>query len=368
METVTTAGSPIQRHPDPVARVMGLSSMTLSRPDRARARRFFTDFGLSPVEASGNEDADEPMAFAGVDGRAVLRIRSGPRAALFGLTFAASEHAVEAIARAEGAPLEPTAEPASPVQVELTDPNGWRIRIVAAGDGETGAETGFETTCATPSGQPPVAAAPRINAPLRLPARPPEILRLGHVALEVVDFDASVAWYTRVLGLLPSDVQVLDDGTPGLVFLRCDRGATPVEHHTIVLARSVQDALSHAAFAVADLDALAMGQRVMRDAGWDHGWGIGRHLMGSQLFDYWRDPWGAMMEHYADSDLLDARHEPDVIPMGRDAMAQWGPPMPADFVDTRLTPRRVLTVLRNLRTRPPLTLRRVMQLKRAMEP
>ncbi|MCA9557808.1 MAG: VOC family protein, partial [Myxococcales bacterium] len=208
--------------------------------------------------------------------------------------------------------------------------------------------------------------ASRVNAPIRLEQAPPTIRHLGHVALEAVDFEGAVAWFTHQLGLVPSDVQVLADGTPALVFLRCDLGPTPAEHHTVVIARSVEDGMNHAAFAVDDLDAVAMGQTVMRAAGWRHAWGVGRHLMGSQIFDYWYDPWGALVEHYADSDRFDAAQPAGVIQMTRASIAQWGPPMPERFVNARLTPRRLLAIARGLRAQPSLTLKRLLLLRRAL--
>jgi len=328
--------------------------MTLERPDLDEARRFFVDFGLHPVESD-----DDTLRLSGAAHGAVLvSVVRGPEARLRGLSLAVSAPDLVALATLDEA-CGPTADGlhGGPT-IRLRDPTGRWIDAVALRARAIHGETARET----------VEARQRLNAPLRIEPEPPAIRRLGHVALEAVDFDRVVEWYIRVFGFLPSDVQVLDDDSPGLVFLRCDRGAEPVEHHTLVLARSVEDTMSHAAFAVDGLDALAMGQRVLRERGWTHGWGIGRHLMGSQIFDYWRDPWGRLMEHYADSDLFDASHEPAVLPMSRAAMAQWGPPMPAHFVDTRLTPRKVLTVVRNLRREPSLTLRRVLQLKRAMDP
>ena len=49
---------------------------------------------------------------------------------------------------------------------------------------------------------------------------------------------------------------------------------------------------NHSAYEVVDVDALGMGQRVLREQGYKHAWGIGRHILGSQLFDYWNDPCG----------------------------------------------------------------------------
>ena len=35
--------------------------------------------------------------------------------------------------------------------------------------------------------------------------------------------------------------------------------------------------------------------------------GVGRHVLGAQVFDYWRDPWGHVLEHFTDGDLLTRR-------------------------------------------------------------
>ena len=48
----------------------------------------------------------------------------------------------------------------------------------------------------------------------------------------------------------------------------------------------------HSAYEVADLDALAAGGEYLREQGYFRSWGIGRHIEGSQIFDYWRDPDG----------------------------------------------------------------------------
>ena len=43
-------------------------------------------------------------------------------------------------------------------------------------------------------------------------------------------------------------------------------------------------------------------------------WGIGRHLLGSQVYDYWADPWGRVHEHWADTDRLNVpqRRQPGI--------------------------------------------------------
>ena len=70
----------------------------------------------------------------------------------------------------------------------------------------------------------------------------------------------------------------------------------------------------HSAYQVADLDALAAGGEYLREHGYRRSWGIGRHIQGSQLFDYWRDPDGFMVEHFSDGDMFDRTVEPGWAP------------------------------------------------------
>jgi hypothetical protein len=58
-------------------------------------------------------------------------------------------------------------------------------------------------------------------------------------------------------------------------------------------------------FEVPDIDDVCMGHDYLKQFGaYEHMWGIGRHVLGSQVYDYWADPWGRVHEHWADSDRL----------------------------------------------------------------
>ncbi|MCH3034954.1 hypothetical protein K3X10_14900, partial [Listeria monocytogenes] len=81
----------------------------------------------------------------------------------------------------------------------------------------------------------------------------------------------------RHFGFIPSDVQVLPDGSPAVTFLRLNLGDTPADHHTLASAQGFMATYSPSAFEVVDADAVGMGQRVLRESGWKHAWGIGRH-------------------------------------------------------------------------------------------
>ena len=87
------------------------------------------------------------------------------------------------------------------------------------------------------------------------------------------------------------------------------------------------------AFEAADFDDIQAGHYWLKHKGYKHAWGVGRHMLGSQVFDYWRDPWGRIHEHWTDSDLVNNTHESDrwEPPIGLNN--QWGPDFPETFVD-----------------------------------
>ena len=70
------------------------------------------------------------------------------------------------------------------------------------------------------------------------------------------------------------------------------------------------------------------------ERGYFRSWGIGRHIQGSQIFDYWRDPDGFLVEHFADGDMFDSTLEPGWAPFTASGLAQWGPPATKDFLGT----------------------------------
>jgi hypothetical protein len=173
--------------------------------------------------------------------------------------------------------------------------------------------------------------SPRINQAVRTPIEPAQVVRLGHVVFQVVDFAGMVDWYMQVLGIIPTDVQYLADGSPNLAFCRLDLGGAPADHHTVVFIGAIEDKYEHSAYEVIDLDALGQGQQVLRAQGHQHMWGIGRHLLGSQLFDYWRDPEGFEHEHYTDGDLFTSDIETMYSPLDFGGIWAWGADAPSSM-------------------------------------
>jgi catechol 2,3-dioxygenase-like lactoylglutathione lyase family enzyme len=232
--------------------------------------------------------------------------------------------------------------------VLLRDPSGYPVRVVH----------GVPDLAALPERAPlpmnfgPSEAGPvRANATQRPARRPAEIERLGHVALGTTRFRLALDWYLDTLGLIVSDFLYLDgqrDRGPVMAFIRCDLGSVPSDHHTLAMALMPQTGYLHSAYQVADIDEVAASGEYLRERGYRHAWGLGRHIQGSQIFDYWRDPDRLMFEHYTDGDVFDATMEPGWAPMSVSGLAQWGPKATAEFTGSK-DPRVVVAAIKALR-------------------
>ena len=161
-------------------------------------------------------------------------------------------------------------------------------------------------------------------------------------------------WYIRVLGLIPTDVQYLADGSPTLAFCRLDLGDTAGRpshgglrgrHRGQVRAQRLRGRGPRRA---------RPGPAGAARAGHRHMWGIGRHLLGSQLFDYWFDPDGFEYEHYADGDVFTADFETYYSPLEFGGIWAWGDDAPASMKPGKnlRTLLRVLKLLRRRRITP----------------
>ena len=112
---------------------------------------------------------------------------------------------------------------------------------------------------------------------------------------------------------------------------RLDRGDNFVDHHAFFCIRSDKAGLNHLSYEAADIDDIMIGHEHLNGKGYEHFWGIGRHSLGSQVYDYWGDPWGRVHEHWADTDVLTASVPPNLV--GRHELAgPWGGPPPEKFM------------------------------------
>jgi hypothetical protein len=133
-----------------------------------------------------------------------------------------------------------------------------------------------------------------------------------------------------------------------MAFTRCDQGAVPADHHTLAMLLAPHTGYVHSAYQLTDLVEVGASGAYLRERGYRHAWGIGRHIQGSQIFDYWRDTDRLMFEHYADGDVFDSSVRPGWAPLSASGLAQWGPKATAEFTGTR-DPATVLAAIKALR-------------------
>ena len=131
---------------------------------------------------------------------------------------------------------------------------------------------------------------------------PFSLRKIGHVVLNVTDLDASLAFYTGVLGLEVSD-RYPDSVVPGgMIFLRCNP-----DHHGVALVggarKSEASSLNHFALEVGSLE------EVFRARAWLRERGVpivfeGRRRAGCQIAVEFRDPDGNNVEIYWNIDQI----------------------------------------------------------------
>jgi catechol 2,3-dioxygenase-like lactoylglutathione lyase family enzyme len=326
---------------NPVVKVAALAWLEFEKPDLEGAERFLVDFGFTVVDRTpGTLHLRGRWA-----GPAALVVRRGPGSRFIGPTFTVDTRAdLDRLARAAGSVVTPHRGGHS---VSLSDPSGFPVRVVH-GVPELPSLSERQPS-ALNFGPHPV----RANGTQRPARQAAQIQRLGHVVLGTTRFSASLGWYLDNLGMIVSDFLYLDgqrERGPSMAFIRCDQGSVPCDHHTLAVALQPQTGYLHSAYQLTDLDEVAAGGEFLRDRGYQHAWGIGRHIQGSQIFDYWRDPDRLMFEHYTDGDVFDCSIEPGWAPMSVSGLAQWGPKATANFTGTN-DPRVVLAAIKALTDR-----------------
>lgn len=109
-----------------------------------------------------------------------------------------------------------------------------------------------------------------------------KIERLGHVVVNVADFEGALDWLTGKLGFVVSDF------VPGFAaFLRCH--PNPL-HHSMAILSGESDHLNHVNFMVTDIDDIGRGMNRMKQNHVEIVFGPGRHQPSESIFLYWLDP------------------------------------------------------------------------------
>jgi catechol 2,3-dioxygenase-like lactoylglutathione lyase family enzyme len=273
--------------------IRSLRYFTFAVPDPEVGKAFYTDFGLVG-ETRGDAAV---MHCAGRDQDQIALIDGAKRKRLYNIGFGTRAGEIDDIAKrleARGVKLldPPYAEARNGLW--FNDPDGVLLNIAVTEDTPARHENELlynarghvhrlnERGCV----ENPYVAKPR---------------RLGHMLLFTPDVPAKVNFYTNALGMKVSDTM----GGDFVAFLRNGNGG---DHHVIALCKSEKPGFHHASFEFGTVDDIGVATANLAEKGHKHCWGIGRHVVGSNYFHYFRDPWGSLVEHFADMDIID-EHE-----------------------------------------------------------
>lgn len=291
--------------------IEAVRSVALNVPDLAKAEAFYTEVWRLGVAHRGEQAIY--LRGTGSDHHLLALHAGGPVPQIRQVTLRArSREALSAVAqavpRAGGELLSPIGplhhDPAGGTGLTLRDPHG-RVLQVVHGDAR-GRDAG-----------------PQRDQPARL----------THVVLNSHAVDDTQRFLTEALGF------TLADRTVAIAFMNCNH-----DHHTLAVGVADNDALNHIAFLMPDADSVMRGGGRMKDAGHPIEWGPGRHGPGNNLFNYFIDPFGIVIEYTAEVEQVDESYVPRgpadwKWPPGR--VDQWGisPPPGATLKEAQ---RRVL--------------------------
>jgi catechol 2,3-dioxygenase-like lactoylglutathione lyase family enzyme len=281
--------------------IEGLRSVALNVPDLAQAEAFYTK--VWNLDVVHRKEGAIYLRGTGTDHHLLALYAGGPVPQIRQVTLRArSAEALQSIAdavpRAGGTivsavgPLAKT--PAGGTGLTLRDPHGRLIQVV---HGDTRLED----------------RGPQKDKPVRL----------THVVLNSHAVDETQRFLGEALGF------TLADRTVAIAFMNCN-----ADHHTLAVGISDNDALNHIAFLMPDFESVMRGGGRMKDAGHPIQWGPGRHGPGNNLFNYFIDPFGIVIEYTAEVEQVDDSYRPRgpedwKWPPGR--VDQWGispPPGP----------------------------------------
>ncbi len=283
-------------------------------PDLAIAKNFYGEFGLD-VGERGNAVTLKTFEHQHLWGT----IGEGPRKKYGYVSFGAFEGDIERFAERLRVMRIERLDPPPGVDsngIWFRDHDGVLMEIKVAAKSSPDEKTHFGCKSVGPGerGTPFRSAMPR--------TRP---RRLSHVLMFTTDVPKAIEFYTRVLGM-----RVSDYSGDNIAFMHGIHGS---DHHMIAFARSNAPGHHHFSWDVGSVDEIGAGAMHMLEKGFAKGWGLGRHVLGSNFFHYVQDPWGSFSEYSADIDYIPPTCDwPAGDQPPDDSFYAWGPNVPDDFV------------------------------------
>ena len=308
-----------------VVGVHSIDRFVFTVPDLGVAQRFYENFGLEVRRVDDRLDLhtfDHPHAWGSVfeapGPKRLAYVRFGiDEADLPAFRARVAEHGVACEPHALAARRGDTGG------VWLRNPDGTPLQLAVAPKVSPSEKTRTRPTAPVAPGQG--------AAPARSLVRQVRPRALSHVLFFCTDLPRMIAFNSAVLGL-----RLSDRSEDVVAFMHGVHGS---DHHLVAYAKSHAPGLHHSSWEVQSLDDVGCGAEQMRIAGHDQGWGLGRHVLGSNYFHYVRDPWGSFAEYSYDIDFVPhdlewpaANHPP------HDSLYVWGPAVPADFITNHEQP------------------------------
>jgi catechol 2,3-dioxygenase-like lactoylglutathione lyase family enzyme len=295
--------------------ISGMSHVRLSVPDLGRMEEFLLDFGLTKV----HRDAKR-LYMRGVGASPYLHVTELGEPGVVSFSYALRDPALlEDAARLPGAQgIEHIDAPGGGKRVRLRDPNGMWIELIT--DQEQVERLPARVLVRGPDGESRSIGSARIE-------------RIAHTAYATPNLKETIAWYQQTLGVIPTDELYV--GTPDNAigqFDRVDLGDTLVDHHVIFIMRGQRAGMHHVSYQVEGVDDIFFGYDHLHHRSHDHVRGIGRHALGSQIFDYWMSPFDQMHEHWISQERMNAQSRFNRIQIGEGMTHDTGEKPPERFV------------------------------------
>lgn len=295
--------------------VHSIGEFQISVPSLGEAEAFYKAFGLD-VRSDGQQGLvlrtfGNPHIWG--------RLREGPRKKFESLTLHCFEDELEALRKNvqnQGVALIAPPVGADAMGFWIANPDGVPLQI----------RPGVKTTAAQAQHHSPLLPVDGVRcASYRCNTTKVQPTRLSHIAFATASVPAQIEFCDRVLGL-----RLSDRSGDGVAFIHAPHGG---DHHLLGFAGSTGPALHHLSWDVPTVEDVGLGRMQMAACGYTQGWGVGRHVLGSNYFYYAQDPWGSFCEFSATMDYIPAElnwiaqdHAPE------DGLYLWGPDLPPTFM------------------------------------
>ncbi len=314
-------GSAATRRPGVVG-VHSIDRFVFTVPDLGVAEKFYKAFGLDVRRSGPRLDLrtfDHPHCWGTV-------VEAGTTKKLQYVSYGVFADDLPAFAeRVQRLKLgcEPHPLAADAGGVWLRNPDGVAVQLRVA-DKSSPAQKSAHTVF-------PVVAPGAGASPGRSKVAPVHPRRLSHLLMFTPDVTRMIAFCRDVLGM-----RLSDHSGDGIAFMH---GVHASDHHLVAFAKSHAPGLHHSSWDVGSVHEVGLGSEQMRHAGYARGWGVGRHVLGSNYFYYVKDPWGSFAEYSHDIDFVPHDLDwPAADHPAEDSFYVWGPTPIEEFIENHEVP------------------------------